>query len=75
MAGDLGEVRSVIGGFQGTSDLIQSSDERSNPKGVKLDEKSMKPCEKCLQRLADLSKWFIRISSVTATAMLSIMAI
>ena len=24
------------------------------PKGVKLDKKSMKPYEKCLQRLADL---------------------
>jgi len=42
------------------------------PKGIKLDKKSMKPYEKCLQRLVDLGKWFIRISSVTAGAMLSL---
>lgn len=45
------------------------------PKGVKLDKKSMKPYEKCLLRLADLGKWFISISSVTAAAMLSLVAI
>ena len=45
------------------------------PKGVKLDKKSMKPYEKCLQRLAGLGKWFIRMTSVTAAATLSSMAI
>lgn len=45
------------------------------PKGVKLDKKSMKPYEKCLQRLANLGKWFIRISSAAAAAMLALTAI
>jgi hypothetical protein len=58
-------------GVHPTAKLFQGS----YPKGVKLDKKSMKPYEKCLQRLADLSKWFIRISSATAAAMLSLMAI
>ena len=49
--------------------------EGSYPKGVKVDKKSMRPYEKCLHRLDDLGKWFISISSVTATAMLSSMAI
>lgn len=44
------------------------------PKGVKLDKKSMRPYEKCLDRLAGLGKWFIKISSITAAAMLSQMA-
>ncbi len=45
------------------------------PKGIKLDKKSMKPYEKCLQRLEKLGKWFIKISSVTAAALLSLMTI
>ena len=44
------------------------------PKGVKLDKKSMRPYEKCLDRLADLGKWFIKISSSTAAGMLPGMA-
>lgn len=44
-------------------------------KGVKLDKKSMKPYGKCLHRLADPGKWFISISSVTATEMLPSMTI
>ncbi len=43
------------------------------PKGVRLDKKTMKPYEKCLDRLKGLGKWFISISPVTATAMLSTM--
>ena len=45
------------------------------PKGVKLDKKSMKPYEKCLQRLVDLGKWFIRIpwgTAATATQLMTI---
>jgi len=58
-------------GVHPTARLIEGT----YPKGVKLDKKSMMPYEKCLQRLVDLGKWFIRISSVTAAEMLSLMAI
>jgi Rhodopirellula transposase DDE domain len=44
------------------------------PKGVKLDKKSMIPYVKCLNRLADLCKWFIKIWSSTAAGMLLKMA-
>lgn len=44
------------------------------PKGVKLNKKSMIPYEECLDRLANLGKWFIKISSSTAASMLSQMA-
>jgi len=42
---------------------------------VNLDRKSMKPYDECLQQVADLGKWFIRIPWVTAAAAISIMAI
>lgn len=45
------------------------------PKGVKLDKKSMKPYEKCLQRLADLGKWFIKIPSANAASVIPLMEI
>jgi hypothetical protein len=45
------------------------------PKGVKLDKKSMRPYEKCLQRLADLGKWFIKIPWSNATAAIPLSAI
>ena len=48
--------------------------EGNYPKGVKLDKKSMRPYEQCLQRLAELRKWFIKIPSSMAAATLSIMA-
>lgn len=41
------------------------------PTGVKLDKKAMKPYEKCLARLEGLPKWFIKITSKTAAAMLA----
>jgi hypothetical protein len=44
------------------------------PKGVKLDKKTMKLYEKCLERLTDLGKWFIKISSANAAATLAEMA-
>lgn len=48
--------------------------DREYPKGVKLDKKSMTPYEKCLDRLSDLGKWFIKISSSTAAKMLPTMS-
>ena len=45
------------------------------PSGVKLDKKAMKPYEKCLERLDGLPKWFIKISSKVAAAMLASLAI
>jgi hypothetical protein len=39
-------------------------------KGIKLDKKTMKPYEKCLDRLKGLGKWFISISPITAAAKL-----
>jgi hypothetical protein len=45
------------------------------PKGVKLDKKTMKPYEKCLQRLAGLGKWFIKIPSAAAANEIRSMAI
>ena len=41
------------------------------PNGVKLDKKAMKPYERCLERLDGLPKWFIKISSKIAAAMLA----
>lgn len=58
-------------GVHPTATLVEGT----YPKGVKLDKKAMKPYEKCLQRLADLGKWFIGIPSVTAAATLSSMEI
>jgi len=49
--------------------------ERAYPKGVRLDKKTMKPYEKCPDRLKGLGKWFISISPVTAAATLSLMTI
>lgn len=49
--------------------------EKDYPKGVKLDKKSMKPYQKCLQRLSGLGKWFIDILSVDASAVVAEMAI
>lgn len=45
------------------------------PKGVKLDKKSMRPYEKCLQRLTDLGKWFIKIPWSNAAAAIPLSAI
>ncbi|MEI7909856.1 MAG: hypothetical protein WCK77_09500 [Verrucomicrobiota bacterium] len=58
-------------GIHPTSVLI----EQTYPKGVKLDKKTMKPYEECLNRLEGLGKWFISISPSTAAVMLSSMAI
>ncbi len=41
------------------------------PTGVKLDKQAMKPYEQCLERLDGLPKWFIKISSKAAAAMLA----
>ena len=49
--------------------------EKVYPKGIKLDKKTMKLFEKCLDRLKDLSKWFISISPVTAAATLASISI
>lgn len=56
-------------GVHPTSTLVEGN----YPKGVKLDKKAMKPYEQCLERLADLRKWFIKIPWATATATLSTM--
>ena len=41
------------------------------PAGVKLTKKEMEPYEQCLERLDGQPKWFIKISSKTAAAMLA----
>jgi hypothetical protein len=41
------------------------------PKGIKLDKKAMKPYEACLCRLAELGKWFIKISASIASEFIS----
>ena len=45
------------------------------PTGVKLDKQAMKPYEPCRERLDGLPKWFIKISSKAAAAMLASLAI
>lgn len=54
---------------------VASLIEGDYPKGVKLDKKSMKPYEDCLERLADLGKWFIKIPWVAAAATVASLAI
>ena len=54
-------------GIHPTANLIGGA----YPKGVKLNKKSMKPYEKCLERLTDLGKWFIKIPWNTATVTVS----